>query len=144
MAFLYYNRRKRLFLASTNNMTKLLTSLKFLIAFFLLTNLNAQKAYDSRKYSGTIGKNPIVLEMVSGDFWMGDYYYTKHNKKIQFTSDKMIYEEGKQIKLKEFVNGKNTGYFLFTVIDFNKKKLNGKWFTPDGKKSYVVLLTKID
>ena len=115
-----------------------------LIAMSLLFSkgLYAQKAYMSSKYSGTIGSNKIALEMVEGDKWMGDYYYVKHKQKIEFTSDKMIPDEGKKIILNESVNNKKTGYFVFTEIDLDKPSLNGTWYSADGSKSYPVKLTK--
>jgi hypothetical protein len=109
---------------------------------WVCNNSYSQKAYEMANYNGQIGNNSIVLELIQGDAWMGSYYYTKQNKKINFSSDKMVYEEGGQIKLKESVNEKFTGYFIFNSIDLEKSTLNGKWFTPDGKQSYDVKLTK--
>jgi hypothetical protein len=119
------------------------TKLLLIITLFLFSKSYSQKAYEIANYNGKIGESPISLELVAGDVWTGTYSYTKYNKKIIFSSEKMMYEESSQIKLKESVGGKCTGWFLFNGIDIDKNTLNGKWCSPDGNQVLNVTLTKV-
>jgi hypothetical protein len=123
---------------------KIILILLLLTSIFISKNINAQTLYSKVKYSGSIGSNPIVLNFLVPDHFynyiQGNYYYTKYKKKIEFRGEDEVFQG--EIKLTESVKGKNTGYFLFDNldgIDF-PKKLIGKWYTMDRKKSYDVIL----
>ena len=123
---------------------KIILILLLLTGLFISKNINAQTLYSKVKYSGSIGSNPIVLNFLVPDHFynyiQGNYYYTKYKKKIEFRGEDEVFQG--EIKLTESVKGKNTGYFLFDNldgIDF-PKKLIGKWYTMDRKKSYDVIL----
>ena len=114
--------------------------------FFISIQLSSQTLYVSYIFKGTIGTNPIVMTfLVSDHFYnydQGSYYYTRIGTPIQFRGQDIseIGADGSQ-KLIETVNGKKTGYFLFTNLDvMNAKKIVGRWYTMDGKSSYPVFL----
>jgi len=123
------------------------TILVFLsMLFFFSTKISAQTLYTSYIFNGSIGNNPIILTFLVPDHFynydQGSYYYTKNKRKIEFRGQDMaeIGEDGIQ-KLTESVNGKNTGYFVFNNLDvLESKKIEGKWFTMDGKTVYPVVL----
>ncbi len=102
-----------------------------------------QKAYLSVTYKGKIGKYPIVMELVEGDSFYGDYFYLSKNKKIKLSTDENVYNKGKVI-LYEKVNNVKTGFFVFNTINFDKASLRGKWHSMDGSKSYDVVLYQIN
>lgn len=103
----------------------------------------AQKAYLSVTYKGKIGKYPIVMELVEGDSFYGDYFYLSKNKKIKLSTDENVNNNGKVI-LYEKVNNVKTGFFVFSIINFDKAILRGKWYSMDGSKSYDVVLYRIN
>lgn len=114
----------------------------FSLAFMLfLTCCYSQKAYETATYKGKVGKYKIIMEIVHGDNFYGDYFYLSKNKKISFSAEETI-QNGKII-LYEKVNDVKTGFFVFKSIDFEKNSLSGKWFSIDGSKSYDVILYKI-
>jgi hypothetical protein len=103
----------------------------------------AQKAYFSATYKGKIGKYPIIMELVQGDSFYGDYFYLSKNKKITLSTDDNVNNKGKVI-LYEKVNNVKTGFFVFNTINFDKASLRGKWYSIDGSKSYDVVLYQIN
>ena len=103
----------------------------------------SQKAYMSEQYFGTVGDKKIVMELVEGDTWFGDYYYEKYLKKITLRSDKLIDEEKSKVTINEYVNEKKTGSFVFTDLDLTKKTLTGTWYNKDGSRSLPVLLNRV-
>jgi len=112
----------------------------------LFSKVSGQTLYTSYIFKGTIGTNPIVLTFLIPDHFynydQGTYYYTKQKKKIKFRGPDIskIGANGVQ-KMTETVNGKKTGYFLFTNLDVMKAKtIAGNWYTMDGKTSYPVVL----
>ena len=127
-------------------MKKISLLLGFCILYFLPGRLSAQTLYESYIFKGTIGAKSIVLTfLVSDHFYnydQGSYYYTKQKKKIGFRGPDFseIGADSTQ-KMIETVNGKKTGYFVFTNLDvMSPKKIIGKWYSMDGKTSFPVVL----
>jgi len=114
------------------------------VCCFISKNTLAQTLSIEYKYTGTVGNNSVEVVFIELDKWynhlQGYYFYTKYNKKIEFRGEDGVFEG--MVKLTESVNGKNTGYFVFYDLDYSKRKLTGKWYTMDGRKSYTVVLTK--
>ena len=129
---------------SQSNRMKNVIKVLLLICFTGMTFESiSQKAYMSERYFGTVGNKKIVMELVEGDTWFGDYYYEKYLTKISLRSDKLIGEEKNKVTINEYVDENKTGRFVFTDLDLTKKTLTAVWYNKDGSKSLPVTLNRV-
>jgi hypothetical protein len=117
--------------------------LLFLVGLFTSASSYAQKYFDANpvKYTGSVGSNPIEVTITATQMgYSGTYFYTKIRQTIQLSSELDTVGDN-YTKFTEQVNGNITGYFF--LKDFNNETattIYGTWKSPDGKRSYPVVL----
>jgi hypothetical protein len=127
-------------------MKNLFICLAICLAAIMSTNLSAQISTEEHKYSGNIGTIPIELTFHVPsrmyNFISGTYFYKSVRQDIWFRGEHGVFEGA--IKLTESVDGKDTGFFVFNNLDGMNfpRKIVGKWYTMDRRRSYDVTLYK--
>lgn len=98
-------------------------------------NLNSEKSY--KKFSGSIGAYPIMLDMIKINKRIyGSYYYVKMGIPIQIGGEE---KDKNRFTLNEYDNkGELTGMFECTFI--TESVIEGTWQNPKTKKTLPVKL----
>ena len=92
-----------------------------------------------RHWRGTIGQQPVTMQLDSGGSgYYGQYYYDRRGQPLRFSQASAKERKASQIRFDETTDWKTTGYFLFTGP--LRSPLSGTWHSPDGRRTLPVAL----
>lgn len=83
-----------------------------------------------RRYVGTVGRLPVVLELTLDDSCVGNYYYQHRGEPLALAA--VRFRPGRPLVLRELANDKLTGYWR--TAQPAGPVLSGTWESADGHR----------